>query len=99
LEVSCSSFQRTPYIKTFFELILECALVYSHYEVLVRGSELDVIYESVRAASCAAIKPGQGHGCLFGSTQDYRQRDGDSDQATGAVVSETSVNGATDSPH
>ena len=74
-------------------------LVYSHYEVLVRGSELDVIYESVRAASCAAIKPGQGHGCLFGSTQDYRQRDGDSDQATGDSVSETSVNGATDSPH
>ena len=59
MEVSCSSFQRTPYIKTFFELILECALVYSHYEVLVRGSGLDVIYESVRAASCAAIKPGK----------------------------------------
>lgn len=34
-------------------------LVFSHYEVLVRGSRLDVIYESVRAASCAAILPGQ----------------------------------------
>ena len=34
-------------------------LVFSHYEVLVRGSELDVIYESVRAASCAAIMPGK----------------------------------------
>ena len=34
-------------------------LVFSHYEVLVRGSRLDAIYESVRAASCAAILPGQ----------------------------------------
>ena len=34
-------------------------LVFSHYEVLVHGSRLDVIYESVRAASCAAILPGQ----------------------------------------
>jgi len=32
-------------------------LGFSHYEVPVRGSGLDVIRESVRAASCAAIKP------------------------------------------
>lgn len=34
-------------------------LVYSHYEVLVRGSGLDIVCESVRAASCAAIKAGK----------------------------------------
>jgi hypothetical protein len=34
-------------------------LVFSHYEVLVKGSKLDVIYESVRDASCTAIMPGK----------------------------------------
>ncbi len=34
-------------------------LVYSHYEVLVRGNQLEVIYESVRAASCTAIMSGK----------------------------------------
>ncbi len=34
-------------------------LSFSHYEVMVRGSGLDVLYESVRAASCAAILPGK----------------------------------------
>lgn len=34
-------------------------LTFSHYEVLVRGSRLEEVYESVRAAACAAIKPGR----------------------------------------
>ena len=44
------------------EISLDSSLLklgFSHYEVLVRGSGLDVIYESVRAASCAVIKPGK----------------------------------------
>ena len=34
-------------------------LIFSHYEVLVRANQLDVIYESVRAASCTIIMPGK----------------------------------------
>ena len=33
-------------------------IVFSHYEVFVRGSQMDAVYESVRSASCAAIFPG-----------------------------------------
>lgn len=32
-------------------------LVFSHYEVLVKGGRLDEIYESVREASCVVIRP------------------------------------------
>lgn len=34
-------------------------LIFSHYEVVVRGSRLEEIYESVREASCAVIMPGR----------------------------------------
>ena len=36
-------------------------LVFSHYEVLVKGGQLDEIYESVREASCTAIRPSSTH--------------------------------------
>ncbi len=32
-------------------------LVFSHYEVLVKGGRLEEIYESVRDATCTAIRP------------------------------------------
>ena len=33
-------------------------LSFSHYEVTVRGSQLDEIYRSIRATQCAMIMPG-----------------------------------------
>jgi hypothetical protein len=34
-------------------------LSFSHYIVTVRGSRLDEIYQSIRAAECAVIMPGK----------------------------------------